>query len=365
MLEFLYTHLYLLKIVGILFLTFGLTIVEKAIFHRIHPKVKASPRIWDDALVYALHFPLKLYIWLSGLTFSIAVAEEAFTQVHYVFSLIESIHRIGAFILCIWTLARFITEFEDQFSKVRRGKHDPTTLRGITQVLKVTLFSFGGLGMLQFFGIPLSGVIAFGGIGGIAVGFAAKDLLANYFGGLMIFVDRPFKIGDWVRSPDQEIEGTVENIGWRLTRIRTFDQRPLFVPNSVFSTISLENPSRMSNRRIKTKIGLRYEDFSKIGQVTEEIQKMLKAHPEIDTNRACYVNVINFSAHSVEVEIYTFTKITDWLKFQAIQEKVLLQILEIIDSHGCKIAYPVTDLELSRTKRHEGALPPSLSTKQT
>lgn len=356
MLEFIYTHLYLLKISGIIFLTLGLTFVEKSIFHRIYPKVKASPRIWDDAIVYSLHLPLKLYIWLSGLAFSIAVAEQAFTQVHYVFSVIDKIHKIGAFVLFIWTLARFINEFEEQFSRVRRGKHDPTTVRGISQVLKVILFTFGGLGMLQFFGIPLSGVIAFGGIGGIAVGFAAKDLLANYFGGLMIFVDRPFKIGDWVRSPDQEIEGTVENIGWRLTRIRTFDQRPLFVPNSVFSTISLENPSRMSNRRIKQHFHLRYEDFSKIEGVTADILKMLKTHPEIDTNKACYVHVINYTAHSLEIEIYTFTKITDWIKFQGIQEKVLMQILKIIDSHGCKIAYPVTALEFSRPGRGIEAL---------
>ena len=82
-------------------------------------------------------------------------------------------------------------------------------------------------------------------MGGIAVGFAARDLLANFLGGLSIFMDRPFAVGDWIRSPDREIEGTVEDVGWRVTRIRTFDQRPLYVPNSVFSTVALENPSRL------------------------------------------------------------------------------------------------------------------------
>lgn len=345
LIEYLYQHLYLLKITGILLLTIGLTVVEKTIFHRIYPKVKASPRIWDDALVYAIHFPLKLYIWLSALVFSIAVAEEALTHDYYVFSLIEYLHKIGGFALCIWTLTRFINEFENQFSLVRRGKHDPTTLRGITQVLKIIVFTIGGLGMLQLFGIPLEGVIAFGGAGGIAAGLAAKDLLANFFGGLMIFLDKPFKIGDWVRSPDQEIEGTVEYIGWRLTRIRTFDQRPLFVPNAVFSTISLENPSRMANRRIKASFGLRYEDYGKVEPLSLEIEKMLKSHPDIDSvNRTCFVKLVAFGPYYLELQIYSFTKTTDWLKFQSIQQQVFIKTLEIVESFGCKIAYPITSL---------------------
>ena len=91
----------------------------------------------------------------------------------------------------------------------------------------------------------------------------------------MIYLDRPFDVGDWVRSPDKNIEGTVEDIGWRLTRIRTFDKRPLYVPNGTFSTISVENPSRMSNRRIKTNIGLRYDDANKVATIIADIESML------------------------------------------------------------------------------------------
>ena len=96
--------------------------------------------------------------------------------------------------------------------------------------------------------------------------FAAKDLLANFFGGLTIYLDRPFAVGDWIRSPDREIEGTVERIGWRLTLIRTFDKRPLYIPNAVFTTIAVENPSRMHNRRIYETIGIRYDDAPENGR---------------------------------------------------------------------------------------------------
>lgn len=108
-------------------------------------------------------------------------------------------------------------------------------------------------------GVNIAGLLAFGGVGGIAAGLAAKSLLANLFGGLSVYLDHPFRIGDWIRSPDREIEGTVEEIGWRRTLIRTFDMRPLYVPNALFMTISVENPSRMLNRRTFEKVGVRYE----------------------------------------------------------------------------------------------------------
>ena len=109
-------------------------------------------------------------------------------------------------------------------------------------------------------------------VGGIAVGFAARDLLANLFGGLTIYLDRPFSVGDWIRSPDRQIEGVVERIGWRSTVVRRFDKRPLYVPNSVFSTVVVENPSRMTNRRIYETIGLRYDDARVVGAITDAVR---------------------------------------------------------------------------------------------
>lgn len=149
--------------------------------------------------------------------------------------------------------------------------------------------------ILDQFGVSLSGVIAFGGIGGIAIGFAAKDLLANFFGAIMLYLDRPFSVGDWIKSPDREIEGTVTHIGWRLTKIRTFESRMLYVPNSIFSNIAIENPSRMSNRRIFETIGLRYNDIQKAGVIIEKINKMLETHQDIDNKKTLMVNLNKFN----------------------------------------------------------------------
>ena len=207
---------------------------------------------------------------------------------------------------------------------------------------------------LQTLGFSISGVLAFGGVGGIAVGFAAKDLLANFFGGFIIHLDRPFKVGDWIRSPDRNIEGTVEHIGWRLTTIRTFDKRPLYVPNAVFTTIAVENPSRMTNRRISETIGIRYADVHSMQKIVEEIREMLKNHEEIDSNQTLIVNFLAFNASSLDIMLYTFTKTTEWVRFHEIKEDVLLKVSDIIESHGAEIAFPTRTLHLPDGVRLSG-----------
>jgi len=332
------------KIVLAITITIIIALAEKIIFRKLYPKLQKSTRIWDDALLYSIHMPLKFSIYFAGIATLITVFFEKFTLFS---SWINSIYHLAAPIFFIWTLTRFIKKFEENYSTPQKiNKYDPTTITGVIQVLKVFVFSIVGLIVLQLMGIPLSGVIAFGGIGGIAVGFAAKDLLANFFGGLMIFLDRPFIIGDWIRSPDKEIEGSVEHIGWRHTRIRTFDKRPLFVPNSIFSTITIENPSRMTNRRIRARFELSYEDSSKISLILRDIDAMLRNHPEIDTRQPLYVNLIEFGPYSLKAEVYTFTKTTQWLKFQNIQQEIFLKILDVIHGHDAKCAYPITAVQV-------------------
>jgi MscS family membrane protein len=198
--------------------------------------------------------------------------------------------------------------------------------------------------VLQTLGYSVSGVLAFGGIGGIAVGFAAKDLLANFFGGLMVYLDRPFKVGDWIRSPDQDIEGTVVKIGWRLTTIRTFDKRPLYVPNAIFTSISVQNPSRMSHRRIYETIGLRYDDASKLSSIIQNVKNMLIEHNDIDHTQTLIVNFNAYGSSSLDFFVYTFTKTTDWVKYHEVKQDVLLKILAIIEREGADIAFPTSTL---------------------
>jgi MscS family membrane protein len=213
-------------------------------------------------------------------------------------------------------------------------------------VTKLTLTALIVLPIFQIFGISISGMLAFGGVGGLIAGLAAKDLLANFFGSIMIYLDRPFKVGDWIRSPDRSIEGSVEKIGFRLTVIRTFDQRPLYVPNSVFTSIAVENPSRMYNRRINETIGVRYKDAKKLPLILDEVRNMLINHADIEDRQTLIVNFNTFGASSLEFFIYTFTKTTDWIEFHHIKQDVMFQVLNIIHEHGADCAFPTQTLHI-------------------
>lgn len=161
----------------------------------------------------------------------------------------------------------------------------------------------------------------------------------------MIYLDRPFAIGDWIRSPDREIEGTVESIGWRLTVVRTFDKRPLYVPNSVFTKLALENPSRMTNRRIRETIGIRYQDSERMEGIIDSVKAMLTTHEDIDAKQTLIVNFNAYNNSSLDFFIYCFTKTTNWIRFHEVKQDVLLKIVEIVHEHGADFAFPTTTLD--------------------
>lgn len=226
-----------------------------------------------------------------------------------------------------------------EHNQIQKGKNQ-TSSRMVSRVLKLTTFVVIMLLFGEHFGMSMSGLMAFGGIGGLAIGLAGKDILSNFFSGIMLYFDRPFNIGDWVCSPDRNIEGTVAEIGWRLTKIITFDNRPLYVPNSVFSTIIVENPGRMTNRRIETEIGLRYEDANKVAVIVNDIRTMLQQHDGIDNSQTLLVNFNQFDSSSLNIMVYCFTKTVKWAEWLDIQEDVYLKIVDIVYGHGCDFAFP-------------------------
>jgi len=235
-------------------------------------------------------------------------------------------------------------------SQIDRG-NDATSARMVARILKLAIFAIIMLLFGEHFGIGLSGLLAFGGIGGIAIGVAGKDVLSNLFSGVMLYFDRPFSIGDWISSPDRDIEGTVVEIGWRLTKIRTFENRPLYVPNAAFSTISVVNPGRMTNRRITTTIGLRYEDADKLATVVEHIREMLKGNRNVDQKQTLLVNFDSFGESSLNILVYCFTKTTIWAEWLAAQQEIYLSIIEIVHSQGADFAFTSETLYMQQTSQ--------------
>tara|TARA_B100000965_G_C19479182_1_gene707713 strand:- start:41 stop:760 length:720 start_codon:yes stop_codon:yes gene_type:complete len=213
------------------------------------------------------------------------------------------------------------------------------------RVMKIFIIVMTILILMQEYGLSISGLLAFGGVGGLVVGLAAKDLLSNFFGGLMIFFDRPFKVGEFIKSPDRNIEGIVESIGWRLTVVRTFSKNVLYIPNSAFSNIIVENATRMTNRRINEVIGLRYEDLSKIPAIVNQIRHYLEAHNDIDQNMPPVVYFSSFEASSCDIIVYAFTNTKEWREFLSVKEDILYKISSIIESNNAAIAFPTTTID--------------------
>lgn len=321
-------------------------LVARSTIAQLMRQAEKTKILWDDVFLNSFSRPLLFLIWLAAGYWLLQIFEQ-----HFAIQMLgddNPLPKLVPVILFAWSCLRFLKRLERVLVMPDRMKKpmDPTTVGALSRLLRLIVTIIIVLIIMQSYGYSISGILAFGGIGGIAVGFAAKDLLANFFGGLMIYLDRPFKVGDWIRSPDKQIEGTVEDIGWRQTRIRTFDKRPLYVPNSTFANISVENPSRMTNRRIYEYIGVRYDDAAQVEQIIADVKVMLKSHPEIDTRQTLIVNLDRFGPSSLDFFIYTFTQTTDWIRFHEIKQDVMLKIMQIIESNGAEFAFPTTTVHL-------------------
>lgn len=304
---------------------------------------------WDDIAWYAVARPMNWLILLMGGSMALRVV--ASSEELAISSYLPIVQKISILLLIGWAFWRMAAQTEVTY--VADEHKDTTTVTAVAKLAKLSVLIIILLSVLQTLGVSVSGVLAFGGMGGLVVGMAAKDLLSNLFGALMVYMDKPFKVGDWIRSPDKSIEGTVEHIGWRLTRIRTFDKRPLYVPNSLFTQIVVENPSRMSNRRIKESFGLRYSDINQVEKIIVEVREMLINHPEIDTRQTLIVNFDLFNNSSLDFFIYTFTKTTNWIKFHGVKQDVLLKVAKIVADNNAEFAFPTRQLHLDTTALKE------------
>ena len=338
---------WIIQVFVVVFVALLADFIQRRVLHHLIKRMQTTATVWDDALLESLRKPLSLLIWVVGLSVAAQIAaKQADVEI---FSLIGPMRNVGVIVAITWFLVRFIHQSEHNIIAQQEAAGEPvdtTTVDAIAKLLRLSVLITSGLVMLQTLGFSISGVLAFGGVGGIAVGFAARDLLANFFGGLVIYLDRPFSVGDWVRSPDREIEGTVEKIGWRLSVIRTFDKRPLYVPNSVFASVAVENPSRMTNRRIYETIGIRYDDLDKMPAIVADVEDMLRKHADIDTGQTLMVNFVSFGASSLNFFVYTFTKTTVWVEFHQIKQDLLFKIADIIAQHGAEIAFPTTTVHV-------------------
>ena len=317
-------------------------------------KADTTKMVWDEIILNSIKPPIRLLIWVVGISY----IAEAVWKVLSDIDLASKVSTLFIIYALAWFAIRLLKGIDRHIVGRKadyEGKFlDAASSRAINKLLRISVIITAVLLTMQTMGYNLSGVLAFGGVGGLIVGLAAKDLLANFFGGLMIYLDRPFQEGDWIRSSDRDIEGTVVNIGWRLTQIRTFDRCPLYVPNSMFTSIVLENPSRMSHRRINEVVGVRYDDIAKIPTIVKQIEEMLIEHADIDDEEGLVVSLNEFADSSVNIKIYAFTQHKDLASYQIVKQDTLLKISHIIEAQGAEIAFPTQTLHIARGDAEAG-----------
>ena len=240
-----------------------------------------------------------------------------------------AVMNIGQTVLRSASMRRWI-RIEDQ-------QDESMLINVMSRLFTIAVLLVATAALMVTFGVPSGAIATMLGGAGIGISFATQQISQNFLSGFMLFFNRPFREGDWINA--DSLEGTVESIGWYYTRIRTFDRRPLYIPNSVFATNPIENPGEMYNRRIRANISLRYEDLGKIDSITKEVRQHLQQHPDIDQSQTILVNFNEWDSSAINMMVYCFTKTTVWKDWLDIQQSIFLEIAGIVQNSGADFAF--------------------------
>jgi len=291
----------------------------------------------DDKTIEALHGPMSFVPVIMAVFFGAEAMSLAppfdFIAVRFTQSLIAI-----AIFWAIYNVSLPLSEALNRFDRVLTRAMVDWTVRGV----RAFVIFFGAVAVLEIWGIQVAPILAGLGLFGVAVALGAQDLFKNLIAGFLILVERRFKNGDWVRV-DGVVEGTVERIGFRSTRVRRFDKAPVQVPNSQLSDNAVTNFSEMTYRRIYWVIGVEYRtSVDQLKQVRDAIEAYVLENddfanpPEV----SMFVRIDSFNASSIDIMLYCFTRTTVWGEWLAIKEQLAYRIKEIVEGAGTGFAFP-------------------------
>jgi len=297
----------------------------------------------DDMFIDALDRPVQFAFLVLGLFVAARVVSMSVATGDWVDALIRSLIALTIF----WALFRMVEPFSYLIDRLLGRLGTPVaaqdTLRGFAiKLLKVLIFALGLAAVLQEWGFNVAAVLGGLGLIGMAVALGAKDMIANIFGGGMIFLNRLFDRGNWIRTPD--LEGVVEEIGLIATRVRRFDKALVTIPNSQLTTAPIINFSRMTNRRIFWKIGVEYRTTQdQLRAIVSQIREHIHTNDAFETDPervSTLVFVDEFGASSIDIMLYCFTKTTNWETWLDVKQDLAFKVKEIVEGNGSGFAFP-------------------------
>lgn len=330
---------------GVLFAAFVLrTIILARLTRTIQTLTARTKTEADDVAARAVLGPLGWLIMWSGFFIAFRTLAGAFPEF---LSPSTRVFRLGITVIIAWTLFRLTDAasllLADIASRTESDFDDQLVplLRKTAKVL-VALMAF--VMVVQTLGYSVSGLLAGLGLGGFAFALAAKDTIANLFGSVTIFLDRPFKIGDWISTDNAD--GVVEEIGLRSTRIRTFAKTLVSIPNQAIANEAIENHSLMPKRRVKMTIGVTYDTTAaQMAELVQRIETFLGEHPGIDQEFKL-VKFQTFADSSLEIFIYYFSVSTDWTVHLQVRQDVNLGLMRIVEDLGLSMAFPTRTIHM-------------------
>ncbi len=313
--------------------------------------LKHSRHVWRHALLASIDGPVRSALWLACF---ITIRKNHLSVINHAIpqQIISTAEDITAILLLAWFFLSFIEQAKrNHIAHTFIVKHetDQTAIDAITKLSWAFVLIFTAISILQKLNVPLASLLAFGGAAGIAMGFAAQTLVANLFGGLTIYASRIFKIGEDIIFPGTDLAGTVENIGWRATRVLGWDGKPIFIPNSLFNSSNMINHSRLSHRTINQHLLLRYENYDKVRSIIAAGNKLLAA----DNRLKYYVfRFDRFGDGALQLLLYAWVQtkpasaFVPYAEFMQVKEDLLLSLADIAIEHGCEFILPISQVYL-------------------
>ncbi|MBN1879140.1 mechanosensitive ion channel family protein [bacterium] len=295
---------------------------------------------YDDLFLNAITSPVSILILVIGgylAIMSLRLPSEPY-NIPMFFTVA---FRLSVSFIVIWTLYRLSNLLSrvmmGMFAKVDNDMADNFAPL-ISQAVKITIISLGVLVVIQNLGYSIGSVLAGLGIGGLAVALAAQDTLSNLFGTLVMVIDKPFKVGDWVQFRD--IDGNVETIGFRSTKVRTWSKSLKIVPNKLLTSEIIENWSEMTKRRVKMTIGITYDSPpEKVMALRDRMEQILRDDPDVDQDyMLVYFN--DFAPSSLEIFVYYFTRSTAWKEYLHVRQRINLDFIRAVSELGLSFAFP-------------------------
>ncbi len=343
-----------LTAIGIIIAAWIVKRIFGVIYDKVLHSISARTRTdFDDLIITSLQKPAEMLVFIGGLYIafeSLQLPVKPINLQALSLVLIKVLVTI-AITRAFFNLVSLVDYFLCKKAECTTSSLDDNLVGMIRKCLRGLIIFIAILMVVQNLGYSITGLLASLGIGGIAVAMAARDSIANIFGSLMIIFDRPFKAGDWIVAG--HLEGTVEEVGFRSTKIRTFAKTLITVPNNVIANMAIDNFSRMPKRRIKLNIGVTYDTSSvQMQQAVDKIRELLKNHPAID-QEFYLVNFTDFGASSLDIMVYCFTTTTVWGEYLDARQDLSLKIMDILESMGLEIAFPSQTLYLQNPEEQK------------